>query len=628
MVLIKNPIRSILPYKELTLEEKVIEAINDDSIQVDIPRFEQLYISGPTKEEHLYNINNPLFQETKRILYDINCKFHHPKISDMAILTSGGFNKNVYVKNNYRTVRDINHLDNYLGRPQSICYIDENGSPKVSDKNAYCSRNLIIQPVFSFERCPKLFNLLTHGGKDEYIYFGEAPIYAAPANIQDMLTGAFKKNKVVRIMGDYYTYDGTPVHGKNSHKKRLHKVNYPVYEYDGKHYIRYKITQLDKDIYKFNNKTYKNGDYIWIEVSPLLCKVNKDKLALICEEGIMGGIQFANPNDRCDTIYASSFVHNYLKPTILQHPKHFLYKKYEKEDKQEEPDEISILINQIKTYRKYYFGKENVDDKVKKLLNDFNKKLDEVEEKNKAKSPQLVVGEYSPSLLHKTLILDLNDVLNTVKAYYEKNKNYFDMIDILEMCKGNDIDPTKDSLCAEIYEVKSTYLGLIKDRVILSELDNELRDLIDKHITLIKSYIINEVKPIKSINELKENFRADISVWRNAAVITSLFKEAGSGRVKAMVDDINKVSKEIEIEGTSEEINKAKQLTSLIKNMDLSQELNIIYKNLNDVLMLLYKIQYDINERRNSQNEINKYRPKVDPNTIFDDEPPRYASMR
>ena len=46
MAIIRNPIRSILPYRELTLEEKVIEAINDDSIQVDIPRFEQLYISS------------------------------------------------------------------------------------------------------------------------------------------------------------------------------------------------------------------------------------------------------------------------------------------------------------------------------------------------------------------------------------------------------------------------------------------------------------------------------------------------------------------------------------------------------------------------------------------------------
>ena len=616
--------REPVPIKEPTLEELLLEAIENDDIRVNIPHLKHLYMSGPTKAKETFS---------DEIFYDLKCKFFHPKISDMAVLTSGGLNKNVYVRDNRDVIRDFNHPISPLGFSTSICYIDENGNPQLTGKDEWWLRTFILQPVFSFKDCPKLFNLLTHDGKDEYIYFGEAPIYAAPAAMQDVLTGAFKNNDVDRILGDYYTYDGAPVYGRNTKNKKFHEVNYPVYAYDGKHYIRYKITQLNKDLYSLginlsNNKIYKNGDYIWIEVSPLLCKVNKEELALVCEEGIMGGIQYATPKTYSGQSYASYFVANYLRSNLLKNPKNYLYKKYEKEIKQEEPDEISKIIYEIKKYKQYYYGKENIDEKVRQLLNEYNKKLDEIEKNANSPHPMLIVGEFSPSLLHKTLLLHLNDVLNILKEYYEKNKYYFNVIEILEMCETENIDPTKDAICENIYNIKNSFIASLKNKEIKDNINNQLNSILDEYIREISIYIAKGFNSPGIIDELKNRLTFDIERWKEDSLIKALFADAKEDSVKLLLNDIKTAHDEIIENGSKEDIKLSEEYMTALKNVNINGLLPMVLKNLKNILIPLHKINYTIKERKTAQENINKYRPKVDVNTIFDDQGQRYTSMR
>lgn len=626
MAIGRNPRPSRLRVKEeeeKTLADMVTEELYSGSIMVRIPSLKDLEQWGG--------------KEPLAGVYSSDSIFKVPELTDFARLTAGGDNQK---RPKYYTTNRSSSL--YNSKKDDLVYINEFGFPKLAPSEKRFSREFIIQPVFEFKSCPKLFNLLTNNGEDEYIYFGEAPKYAADSLTQTELNLAYDLKRMNKTK-DPYACDGTIIEDKNSDKKGFHKVNYPVYEYGGNKYMRFKVTQLGKDMklntggkiimtMKLSNgETYKNGDYVWIEVKPIKCKVNKKELTLVSQEGIIGGIQYNKPKDLSNS-FTTEFLD--LHFNLLQHPENYVksiipkVKEEEKVETKEEPDEVTGIINEIKKYRKNYFGKEDIDERVKKLLNDYNNQIDELSKNINSSKPMLVVGEFSPSLLHKRLILDLNDVLDILKKYHEDNRPYFEMIDILEMCKSDDIDPTRDPLCRQIYDTKYSFIASINSIDIKNKLNEGLESIIDSYLDEVTVYLAKGYKPTGIIDGLKGRIAIDIERWKQDSLIRALFLEAEEESIKNILNDIKSAHDAILANGNEEDKEIAEENVSLLKYINVNGPLPMVLRQVEKVLISLHKINYAINERKTRQEELDKYRLKVDTNTIFEDEQEHYASMR
>lgn len=100
----------------------------------------------------------------------------------------------------------------------------------------------------------------------EEVEFGEYPQNAVDSRMQNILESEY--NRGMNKTGRSYTFDSAKC---DDYDTGFKPVTYEEYEYQGKKYIRIKANSVfSGNKFKLSNGVeYRDGDYVWVEVSPV-----------------------------------------------------------------------------------------------------------------------------------------------------------------------------------------------------------------------------------------------------------------------------------------------------------------------------------------------------------------------
>ena len=140
----------------------------------------------------------------------------------------------------------------------------------------------------------------------EEVEYGEYPQNAADSRMQNILES--KYNRGMNKTGRSYTFDSVRYDDFDTGFK---PVTYEEYEYQRKGYIRIKANSVFRgDKFMLSNGVeYRDGDYVWVEVSPVKWLIDDRTGILISKKGLVSGIRFHNKR----TIYEGDFDRTEMK---------------------------------------------------------------------------------------------------------------------------------------------------------------------------------------------------------------------------------------------------------------------------------------------------------------------------
>ena len=122
------------------------------------------------------------------------------------------------------------------------------------------------------------------------VEYGYYPQKAVSRDMQERLERAYSSGRITRTRNTYTT-DSTPY---DNYDTSFQPQTHQEYEYNGKKYVRVKANSY-YDGYDFtlsNGEQYKDGDNVWVEVSPVKWLVDEKTRMMITEKLIFAGVQF------------------------------------------------------------------------------------------------------------------------------------------------------------------------------------------------------------------------------------------------------------------------------------------------------------------------------------------------
>ena len=117
------------------------------------------------------------------------------------------------------------------------------------------------------------------------VEYGYYPQKAVSKEMQEKLEQEFKSGRLSKT-GNVYTTDSKKY--KDTYGK-FEAKRHEEYQYNGKRYVRVKAK---REFQLSNGEKYKDGDYVWVEVSPVKWLVDKKAKIMITEKLIFAGVQF------------------------------------------------------------------------------------------------------------------------------------------------------------------------------------------------------------------------------------------------------------------------------------------------------------------------------------------------
>ncbi len=194
--------------------------------------------------------------------YALSCQ-----ITDFAVATGGSMNSEM--KGKWFISTPAGYGDVYA--------VDEEGQLK----KAYASTAGSIRPALEVIQGSDLQDSILHSGSKAVsgymeFDFGEYPQFAVPKALSNELSHELKKARL-RKTGKSY----------NGH----------ITEYQFKDRKFVQVEYMAKESYRLSNeKVYKDGDSVWIEVSPVKWIYDENSKLAICKYIIAGGVLFAADN--------------------------------------------------------------------------------------------------------------------------------------------------------------------------------------------------------------------------------------------------------------------------------------------------------------------------------------------
>lgn len=155
----------------------------------------------------------------------------------------------------------------------------------------------------------------------EEVEYGEYPQNAADSRMQSILEAEYilkaEYNRGMNKTGRSYTFDSVKYDDYNTGFK---PVTYEEYEYQGKEYIRIKANSVfvGKRFLLSNDVKYRNGDYVWVEVSPVKWLIDDRTGILISKKGLVSGIRFLDKNTNYKGDFDRTEMKEYLDRYMLR----------------------------------------------------------------------------------------------------------------------------------------------------------------------------------------------------------------------------------------------------------------------------------------------------------------------
>lgn len=152
------------------------------------------------------------------------------------------------------------------------------------------------------------------------VEYGEYPQNAADSKMQNILESKYKTGGMNKT-GKSYTFDSVKV---DDYDTGFKPVTYEEYEYQGKGYIRIKAnSDFSGGKFKLSNGVeYRDGDYVWVEVSPVKWLIDDRTGILISKKGLVSGIRFldkrTNYKGDFDRTEMKEYLDRYMLPNLTQ----------------------------------------------------------------------------------------------------------------------------------------------------------------------------------------------------------------------------------------------------------------------------------------------------------------------
>ena len=377
--------------------------------------------------------------------------------------------------------------------------------------------------------------------KDNIVEFGCFPsTIVKDINEEERLRQCKRKftgNRYTLPVGNYYK-GGKKVEDENKGefvaKRIVDLESFPEYEIDGERYIDYRELGTSKS-YLFR-------------IEPLSWHIDSEKSELVCANLPVSGIIYDSLCSIKMVSYNDSLVRkylegNFLKEAILNHIK-------QEEKLPPQTNEVTELLKEIRTYKEQYHGTEDVNQVIKNLIDKYNKDIDSLET-----SSGLQV--YTEEGLYLKLLSDLNRILDKLKRSSESNKEYCDILklieDLIDTLEGQQIE-TNNELLKDIQKISTEILPKLSNNPkkqeefkqrIFEELRND-RDKVKSYLeymnTLSKEITLRTSKNLgfKTLKEYETNFRIRLHPILESIRNTSLEEEK-----LALIDNKNKLLKEL-----------------------------------------------------------------------------------
>ena len=149
----------------------------------------------------------------------------------------------------------------------------------------------------------------------EEVEYGEYPQNAADSRMQNILESEY--NRGMNKTGRSYTFDSVKY---DDYDTGFKPVTYEEYEYQGKEYIRIKAnSDFDGNKFKLSNGVeYRNGDYVWVEVSPVKWLIDDRTGILISKKGLVSGIRFLDKRTNYKGDFDRTEMKEYLDRYMLR----------------------------------------------------------------------------------------------------------------------------------------------------------------------------------------------------------------------------------------------------------------------------------------------------------------------
>lgn len=152
----------------------------------------------------------------------------------------------------------------------------------------------------------------------EEVKYGEYPQNAADSRMQNILE--LEYNRGMNKTGRSYTFNSVKY---GDYVTGFKRVTYEEYEYQGKKYIRIKANLAnygfgDDRFMLSNGVKYRNGDYVWVEVSPVKWLIDDKTGILISKKGLVSGIRFLDKRTNYKGDFDRTEMKEYLDRYMLR----------------------------------------------------------------------------------------------------------------------------------------------------------------------------------------------------------------------------------------------------------------------------------------------------------------------
>ena len=149
----------------------------------------------------------------------------------------------------------------------------------------------------------------------EEVEYGEYPQYAADSRMQSILESEY--NRGMNKTGRSYTFDSVKY---NDYDTGFKPVTYEEYEYLGKRYIRIRAnSDFGGNKFKLSNGVeYRDGDCVWVEVSPVKWLIDDRTGILVSKLGLVSGIRFLDRNHNYKGDFSRTEMKEYLDRYMIR----------------------------------------------------------------------------------------------------------------------------------------------------------------------------------------------------------------------------------------------------------------------------------------------------------------------
>ena len=139
------------------------------------------------------------------------------------------------------------------------------------------------------------------------VEYGYYPQKAVSRNMQERLEKDFKSGSLTRTGNKYTTSTSsiyTEVFSPGHHEE---------FQLGGKRYVRVDVyDKYSGDTKLSNGETYKNGDYVWVEVEPIKWWVSEEDKLMLTEKIIFAGVQFNHETEYHTEDFESTDIKKFI----------------------------------------------------------------------------------------------------------------------------------------------------------------------------------------------------------------------------------------------------------------------------------------------------------------------------